>query len=129
MKRHFGGVVVAALVLVLASGCSAAAGLPDSGPLAMYPRPDAGMDALLEGTLRVVDGCVTVESADAASVVPVFPVGDATWSDDTLTRRGETYRSGDAIALGGGFSAGTTMEGAYIPEGCASLELFTVSPF
>lgn len=126
-----------ALVLVAAlgtTGCGGGGigsgmggGLPASGPLAVYPRPDAGMDALLEGEVALVDGCVVVTGEEFVAL-PVFPAGDASWTEGVLTWHGEGYRTGDTIALGGGFSP-ASVEGAYIPAGCEDLEAFAVSPF
>ena len=88
------------------------------------------MDALLEGTLRNEGGCVRIE-ADGSVAVPSFPVGDASWTGDTLTWRGEDYVDGDSIALGGGFmgTASHPADGGYMPKGCVGLEIFVVSPF
>ena len=129
MSRSFAlaGLVSAAAVLL--SGCAGPA-LPTSGPVAMHPRPDAGMDALLEGTLRTDGGCVRVEFGDD-SAMPTFPVGDAEWADDTLVWRGESYSDGDPIALGGGFGGTASVPSAsgYVPEPCAGLQVFVVSPY
>lgn len=128
IRRALGAAAVGAAVL-LAAGC-AASGLPSSGPLAVYPRPDAGMDALLQGTIRLDDECVTVwasDGIDGRRVVPVFPAGDATWSDGVLSWRGAQYREGDEISLGGGFTG--DVAGAYVPAGCGDLEAFSVSPY
>ncbi|WP_137845785.1 hypothetical protein [Microbacterium sp. 2FI] len=104
--------------------------MPSSGPLAVYPRPEAGMDALLEGTLRTDGGCIRVEYPPEGDVVPTFPAGDATWDEEqgVLTWRDGEYADGDAIALGGGFSP-TTDAGGYMPEACGGLDVFVVSPF
>ncbi|GAB3602546.1 dihydrolipoamide dehydrogenase [Microbacterium aureliae] len=129
------GVVAGALVALCAVALAGCAGgpvgggeVPASGPLAVYPRPSAGMDALLIGEVALVDGCVVVRNADATAL-PVFPAGDAAWRDgDTLVWRDDEYQVGDEISLGGGFSAGAIGD-AYIPEGCEAIEAFAVSPF
>ncbi|GAA3931279.1 dihydrolipoamide dehydrogenase [Microbacterium soli] len=119
-----GGVLCgAALVL---TGC--ASPLPSSGPVAVYPRPDSGMDAALEGVLRADDDCVAVSTHDSA-VVPQFPAGDASWRDGVLTWRGGEYRDGDAISLGGGMGGEDGLDRGYWPDGCRGLVSFTVSPY
>jgi hypothetical protein len=120
------GIALALVVLAL-TGC-AAGSLPSSGPLAVYPRPDAGMDALLEGELAIVDDCLVIRQGEGALAVPVFPAGDASWAEGVLQWRDGEYREGDTIAVGGGFSGGA-MTSAYIPQGCEGIELFAVSPF
>lgn len=120
-----GVVVVAGSV----SGCSVPA-IPTSGPVAVHPRPEAGMDALLEGTLRTGDGCVRVEF-EGGEVMPTFPSGDVEWANGTLTWRGDPYVDGDPISLGGGFTGTASYPSAsgYVPKACVGQETFVVSPF
>ncbi|MEW1962155.1 hypothetical protein AB0269_06815 [Microbacterium sp. NPDC077644] len=120
-SRRFVGIATVALLL---AGCSAP--LPQSGPIAVYPRPNAGMDALLTGALHVADGCVAVESEDGAVSIPMFPAGDAEWKDEALVWRGDVYREGDTISLGGGYGGA---DDGYVPEACEDAEMFLVSPF
>ncbi|MGN8553107.1 UNVERIFIED_CONTAM: hypothetical protein OHV15_11045 [Microbacterium sp. SLM126] len=122
-------IAVAAVVAGLVSGCSAAM-IPTSGPVAVHPRPEAGMDALLEGILRTDGGCVRVEF-EGGEAMPTFPAGDVEWAGDTLTWRGEPYVDGDSISLGGGFTgtASHPSSSGYVPEACVGLETFVVSPF
>ncbi|MCH6230814.1 hypothetical protein MK786_08700 [Microbacterium sp. CFH 31415] len=130
MFRVVGCLVLAVVSAAVLSACTSAADIPDSGPLAVHPRPEAGMDALLEGVLRADDGCVRVEH-EGGTAVPTFPAGDASWSGDTLTWRGDEYTDGDAIALGGGFmgTASAPSSDGYMPEACVGLEVFVVSPY
>lgn len=134
MHRRIAGSALAVLGVALLSGCAVFAGggeIPTAGPLAVHPRPEAGMDALLEGTLRVEGGCVQVEDIYAGLVVPTFPAGDATYAEGVLTWRGEEYRTGEPIALGGGFTGTASYPSAsgYMPKACVGLEVFVVSPF
>ncbi|MBD3941411.1 hypothetical protein IF188_06830 [Microbacterium sp. NEAU-LLC] len=126
LARILAAGVTAALSLALAS--CAAGEVPSSGPLAVHERPDYGMDALLGGVLRTDGGCVRVEpsagSAGTATVVS-FPAGDATWNGEVLTWRGEEYRDGDEISLGGGLAPEPP---GYVPEDCGDLEVWQVSP-
>jgi len=120
-------VIVASLALSACAG-SSDGDLPSSGPLAVYPKPDAGMDALLEGTLELDPACVQVASPEGHVAVPVFPAGDAMLEEDgtVLVWDGEEYHDGDVIALGGGFAP---VSGGYVPAACEGLELFAVSPY
>ncbi|MFB8146003.1 hypothetical protein ACFC1W_04580 [Microbacterium sp. NPDC056003] len=130
MFRVVGCLVLAVVSAAVLSACTSAADIPDSGPLPVHPRPEAGMDALLEGVLRTDDGCVRVEH-EGGTAVPTFPAGDASWSGNTLTWRGDDYTDGDAIALGGGFmgTASAPSADGYMPEACVGLEVFVVSPY
>lgn len=127
--RRLPVVIVIGVAAAVLGGC-AAAGLPTSGPVAVHPRPEGGMDALLEGTLRTDGGCVRVEFGDDEAM-PSFPAGDAEWADDALVWRGKAYTDGDPIALGGGFSGTASVPAAsgYVPEQCVGLAVFVVSPF
>ncbi|WP_194409620.1 hypothetical protein [Microbacterium cremeum] len=121
-------VVGIGLVMTLAA-CTAPGplgGVPTSGPLAVHPRVDAGMDALLEGTLRPEGDCVRVVHGQGVEAVPSFPAGDASFADGVLTWRGDDYRDGDPISLGGGFASA---DAGYVPEACRGHEVFIVSPF
>lgn len=124
----------AALVFCVALAMSLAActgsapdedGVPAPSALAVHPRVDFGMDALLEGTLRADDGCVRVVMTDDSEVVPSFPSGDASFADGVLTWRDGDYRDGDRISLGGGLAS---EQSGYVPEACGGREVFVVSP-
>ncbi|RKN69085.1 hypothetical protein D7252_16870 [Microbacterium sp. CGR2] len=124
-------VVVASLTLVVASCSAAPDPQPEPEPLAVYSRTGYGMDALLEGTLRVVDGCVVVGSGESPTTIPMFPSDDAAWDAETdeLIWKGERYGDGDPISLGGGSVGTEGIEGSYLPEACKGDEIFLVSPF
>ncbi len=86
-------------------------------PVARYdwnPR-DGGMAALLEGELRLEDGCLYVDDAVAA-----FPRSQTGWDarSSYLTYGGATYAIGDTVSAGGGFVDATTATGVTIPDGC-----------
>jgi hypothetical protein len=134
MRRLIGCAALAAIGIAALSGCGAIGGggdIPSEGPLAVHPRPEGGMDALLEGTVRIDDGCVRVDYAPAEYAVPSFPAGDATYADGILTWKGEEYRTGDPIALGGGFAgtASSPSASGYMPKACVGTEVFVVSPY
>ncbi len=86
------------------------------GPLvAVYPDVPGqpAHAALLEGKVKVRNGCVVIVSADAATTaIPVFPlsqVSEAT-SPAVLRWRGKDYAEGDTIAVGGSFAADGYLE-------------------
>jgi hypothetical protein len=94
---------------------------PDS-PVARYewsPR-DGGDDALAEGTLGLINGCVYIvwEAHELEPTLPVFPRSLASWNDtaQTLTYGGVTYEMGDHVAAGGGW--GPPTDGMDIPATC-----------
>jgi hypothetical protein len=104
---------------------SATADPEQSSPLATYPPPRVGMDAALQGTLRLVDGCVVVEGTDGSFTVPIFPSGEASWRDGVLAWDGEEYSDGDTLFAGGG-GGPSQQQDAYFPSGCAGLPSFLV---
>ena len=95
-----------ALLCASAAGCSASESGNASRHVGTYDSYGEGGDAaLLEGTVRLVDGCLFVEQRDVGERYLVyFPDREVEWSDDGLRYAGSTYGAGDAIALGGGAS-------------------------
>jgi hypothetical protein len=130
LRRALQAGLVVSLLAAALTACTVGPEVPSSGPLAVHPRPEAGMDALLEGTLRTDGDCIRVDFPPEGDIVPSFPAGDATWdeAEGVLTWRDEQYADGDPIALGGGFGS-TNGASGYMPEACAGLEVFIVSPF
>lgn len=130
--RRVSGLALVGMMFFVA-GCSASTSDPSgaqtsatarASPVATYPPPPVGMDAALEGTLRLVDQCLVVEGTDGAHTVPVFPSDEVDWSADVLTWRTKEYRAGDHILLGGG--GGSSPDG-YLPKGCVGLASWLVS--
>lgn len=103
--------------------------LPPDGPVARYAPgvPTDEMQASLEGTLTMLDGCVVVLMTPSGDpVVPVFPE-PTSWDPATeAVQVGEhTLPIGTAVSLGGGY-----VEGPYgLPEGCplVTFEVSTVA--
>ncbi|WP_409332670.1 hypothetical protein [Trujillonella humicola] len=101
---------------------------PDEGsPAAAYERTGdwgTGEQALLAGTLRLVDGCLVVEGADGRQTVPVFPT-DFTWreGDSSVEGLGHVVTVDEDVVLTGGFteSAGGV---ARLPEGCEGAQAY-----
>lgn len=100
--------------------------VPPDGPVARYAPGTSAveMQASLEGTLTVLDGCVVVLVPPSGDpVVPVFPE-PTTWDHATEAVHvgGHALPIGTTVSLGGGF-----VEGPYqLPEGCP-LVTFQVS--
>lgn len=91
-------------------------------------RTDDGMDALLEGTLVVVDGCLGIKDADYRDTVVVWPHGTKVTNDDPSTIDlpgvGEVAL-GDEVSVGGGVvRSGTSVGGATIPAYCDDGEIW-----
>lgn len=101
---------------------------PDAeSPVATYVRTGEwgeGDSALLEGVLRLQNGCVAVE-AEQGRVVPVFPT-DLVWDEGegTLSGLGETLVIDSGVALGGGETSPASVD--HVPEACGEAELFIV---
>jgi len=94
-------------------------------PVARYDwsSSDVGMQALLEGTLELRDGCLVVNPSwdntpPDTFVVPVLPRKYTSWdaSRKVLTFGGVDYEMGDAIAAGGGWGPPTS--DTEIPSTC-----------
>ena len=118
-------VVVASCALLL-SGCSHDTGDLDAAdsPVARYDwDQQSGEEALLEGTLALIDGCLYVvsepEPAEAtARTLAVFPRALASWNSETetLTFGGVDYALGDFVSAGGGWHVPT--DDVTIPTAC-----------
>ena len=103
-------VLAVALGAAAACGDSPATGADeDWGPLAVARGGASGMEAGLEGTLRIDDRCVTVEMGGERILV-VWPSDSTRWDDAAKTiTYGATddesevvLRSGDKVQVGGG---------------------------
>ncbi|MFK4790684.1 hypothetical protein [Microbacterium sp. ZW T5_56] len=129
------GALVAAVLLVggILTGCSAfsAAGdeeVPDSGPVAFYPKASSDLTDTATGTLTATADCVSVTAEDGSSVLPVFPVGQATWDGATLTTATQTVAAGGEIDLRGGYvDNGLIGPVTYVPAGCTYDRIFFVA--
>ena len=122
-----------ALVLVVASlsACGGAQAI-DGGDATVLvaERTRGGMDALLEGTLAVVDGCLGItDGTTYADTVVVWPHGTEVTSDDPTTIDlpgvGEVA-VGDEVSVGGGVDRNNTgrVGGLTVPSYCDSGEIW-----
>lgn len=131
--RRIAAVAAATMLAGALSGCTFGDDpdviVPDSGPLAVYPKASAGMDAALTGKLKLEGTCLVIVAEGGQTSLPVFPVEDATWDGSTLTYAGDEYAPGDEMKLSGG-----NLEEAYfgpmtyIPADCTRDATFFVSP-
>lgn len=82
--------------------------LPTDVPYAYHLQTErGGSDALLEGTLELVDDCLVVVPSFEGweePVVPVLPIASTTWDGERLTVSGERAAIGGSISLGGGYT-------------------------
>ena len=95
----------AALAIVCTSGIGCSAETSDEAPrhVGTYKATGEGGDgALLEGTVRLDDGCFIVETSAAERFLVYFPDDEVGWSEEGLHHGGSTYSNGDSIAVGGG---------------------------
>ena len=133
MKRLMAAVGCA----VLLAGCSNDTGDLDAAdsPVARYDWDQhSAMEALLEGTLALVDGCLYIEADSSGDgtktrTVPVFGRGLTSWDNatKTLTYDGVDYELGAFVSAGGG--SATPGDSATIPPMCdtgSSGEVFLV---
>jgi hypothetical protein len=97
-----------ALLCAAGAGCSAGPSDAVSAHVGTYEAAGEGGDgALLEGTVRLEDGCLFVEASADERFLAYFPDDEVEWSGRGLRYGGSTYGSGDSIALGGGTSSAT----------------------
>ena len=86
------------------------------------------MDALLEGTLAVVDGCLGITDADHHDTVVVWPYGTEVVSDDpaTIDIPGiGTVAVGEGVSVGGGVDRDDgSVGGATVPAYCDEGEVW-----
>lgn len=114
-------VAVALLGAVVLTACSSSATTSPSGPagpaVATYQgKPGSGgFQAMLEGTVSVTNGCVTITDNTGATVTPVFPENQVEKADapSVLVFRGTAYKEGASLKLTGGESSGREL-----PAGC-----------
>lgn len=131
MRRR---VLAAAGCVVLLAGCGGAAETIEAGGVSVLvsERLDAGMAALLPGTVEVVGGCL-----GARGVVVVWPHGTRVVDTDPLTvdvPGSGRVGPGDEVSLGGGFVVehGSTptipdplvVAGATVPPSCVEHDVF-----
>lgn len=113
------------------SGCSTTPPEADTGsPAASYVRTSSwgeGDSALLEGTVTLEDGCLTVVDAAGQAVVPIFPT-DFSWSEESgsLSGLGHTFSVGDPVSLGGGYVDAPPSVAEHLPRSCAGTQYFIV---
>ena len=111
MKRT----VLAAAVGLLLVGCAPPAAM---GPIAVYDARGFHYESnILDGTIRIADGCMTVRW-QGADVVLMFPDDEVAWDPDTavLTYGGNDYGDGDTISLEAIVHYGRTS--GSVPETC-----------
>ncbi len=121
LMKHLLAISAACLALAACSHDPGALEASDS-PVARYDwAEDSGMQALLEGTLEIRDGCLVVnpswDDADTV-VVPIFPRSYASWDADrnVLSYAGRDYALGDSIWAAGGHVS--LPDDAVVPPSC-----------
>lgn len=135
--RSVVGVVVATTVGASLSACGGARVI-EAGDVTVLvaERAGGGMDALLDGTLAIVGGCLGITDpetehatgADRPGTVVVWPHGTDLTSDDpaTIALPGTgDLAVGDEVSVGGGFvrSDEGRVGGVTVPDGCDSGEV------
>lgn len=121
---------------LLVTGCGGARTLEArDATVLVAERAGGDMDALLEGRLEVVGGCLGIEGpGEIGSVVVVWPHGTEVEVEDPPTIEVPDIGSvqvGDAVAVSGGFITDTVggasarpVGGVEIPEVCLDHEVF-----
>lgn len=124
-------VLAATAVMVTATACAVGTGDLDSpgSPVARYDwDPSSGGDqALLEGELVLVDGCLVVQPTwegvdDVQPQILVVSRKLASWDAEreVLTYAGHDVSIGDEIWAGGGYTS-TVDGGVSLPDACETL--------
>ena len=82
------------------------------------PSGPGGDDALLEGILATLNGCLVVQQVDGV-VVPFFPENKVRYTRDGGVRLfGTNYSLGDTVSFGGGYRSEPF--DVIIPQACES---------
>ncbi|RYC07140.1 hypothetical protein [Nocardioides zhouii] len=128
--RRMSGAVAFACVAASLNACGAQAIDGGDATVLIAERADGGMDALLEGTLRVVDGCLGItEATTHRDTVVVWPHGTEVTNDDPTTIAlhgvGE-IAVGDDVSVAGGVDRSNTGQvgGLTVPVYCDSGEIW-----
>lgn len=110
------------ILLSVVSGCGAGVAAEGDDGMATYEvdADHAAEEALISGVLSFVDGCVVLGDG----TVPVFPEGEATWQDEQLVWRGESYALGALLELPGGEGGPETP----LPAACSGRVSWIVAP-
>ncbi len=92
-----------ALLALLLAGCGDAGGFAadEWGPLAVVDAAGPGDDAVISGTIRIDGGCVSLEAADGARTLLVWPRGGTAWTGEAI----EFWAGGSESWTTGGRSA------------------------
>jgi hypothetical protein len=123
--------VALSLVVASLSACGGARAV-DGGDATVLvgERTRGGMEALLQGTLAVVDGCLGItDGTTHADTVVVWPHGTEVTSDDPTTIDlpgvGE-IAVGNEVSVGGGVDRSNTgrVGGLTVPSYCDSGEIW-----
>ncbi len=100
-----------ALLALLLAGCGDAGGFAadEWGPLAVVDAAGPGDDAVISGTIRIDGGCVSLEAADGARTLLVWPRGGTAWTGEAIEfwaggSESWTLREGDQLTFAGGGS-------------------------
>ncbi len=90
----------------------------EASPVSFYPPGvRVSADALLIGTLELIDGCLLVNRGSGELVVPVFSEASATWEGGALTTGQGRLEVGVDVGFGGGL-AGDVRSDLSIPSSC-----------
>ncbi len=136
LRSRIVGLAAVGISLVL-TGCGGPEVIEtSSGVTVLVAEPqNAGMDALSEGALADVGGCLGL-----GDHVVVWPNGTDVVDEDPLTidLNGARYELGEEVSVGGGFvfehssddRAPGPLEvgGVEVPEECAKFDVFLASP-
>lgn len=129
-RRTLSG-VAAALAVASLSACGGARAI-DGGDATVLvaERPSGGMDALLEGTLAVIDGCLGISDGTTyVDTVVVWPHGTEVTSDDptTIDLPGVgKIAVGEEVSVSGGVDRSNTgrVGGLPVPSYCDSDQIW-----
>lgn len=128
-------------MIALSVGCSTPQ--PDDGPsespsrsddIAYVPESDddAGLLSLFEGRVAREGGCTTLVDENGNLIVPMFPLGSASWEGEVLRvdvagdEFDGAYSVGDLVEVPGGES--TPDVAVYLPSGCDESATYWLVP-
>lgn len=129
IARQVKTVTTAAAVLAMLaqalSGCGhgpSTAGESTDPRIATHPEGGGGDTSYVLGTLELQDGCLSLVETHQETAgrrwVPALPAGTARIAESELDYRGQRYRLGSEVQIGGSPAHDRDHDGYAVPEAC-----------
>lgn len=98
----------------------------ESVVVATFDGEGPGLLGLAEGKIEVNGGCLYLQG-NGTRILPVFPVGSASWNGSALVFNGTEFAEGDTVQLGGGSYVLEKLPNVSVPPSCVDAQVFAVT--